>query len=284
MQRRTFLMAAAGCGAWQLRAERLPIRKGVLSTMLPKGLSWRDRFRLAREVGFEQVECTTAPDDATAAEIADASQAAGLPIHSVLNASNWKYPLSSPDSEVAAQGLRGMEASLRQARLWGADAVLLVPAVVDPRTPYQEAWVRSQQQIRRLLPLAEECKAVVAVENVIGARFLPSPLEFVRYIDEFQSRWVRAYFDVGNSLRFGFPQDWIRVIGSRLIKLHLKDASLKPKDGPPPHLLEGDVDWGAVRTALKEVGFKGPATVELPGGDEAYLREVSRRVDQVLGA
>jgi len=278
LPRRAFLASAAA----SVYAAPGRIRAAVLSTMLPKSLSWRERFDLAREAGFEQVECTTAPSDAVAEEIASASQAARLPIHSVLNEGNWKFPLSSPDPSLAAQGMRIMEASLRQAQLWGAGAVLLVAAVVDPKTRYQDAWTRSQQHIRRLLQLAEKSRAVIAIENVIGARFLPSPLEYVRYIDEFRSPWVRAYFDVGNSLRFGYPQDWIRTIGARLIKVHLKDAPLKPKDGPPPPLLEGDVDWAAVREALREVGFQGSATVELPGGDAAYLREVRRRVERIL--
>jgi hexulose-6-phosphate isomerase len=284
MDRRAFLAAASGLYAERALGARLPVRAAVLSTMLPRTLSWREQFELAREAGFEQVECMTARSEAAADEIAKASQSARLPVHSVLNEWNWKYPLTSPDPEIAAQGMRGMEASLRQARLWGAETVLLVPAVVDPKTRYHEAWTRSQQQVRRLLQLAEECRAVIAIENVIGARFLPSPLEYVRYIDEFQSPRVRAYFDVGNSLRFGFPQDWIRTIGGRLVKVHLKDARSKPQDGPQPALLEGDVDWAAVREALSDVGFKGSATVELPAGDAAYLSEVRRRVERILSA
>ena len=98
-------------------------------------------------------------------------------------------------------------------RCWGADAVLLVPAVVDATTSYKDAWTRSQQVIReRLLPLASELKVIVAVEEVWN-KFLLSPLEFARYVDELDSPWLKAYFDVGNVVFYGYPQDWIRSLG-----------------------------------------------------------------------
>ena len=284
MQRRHFLFAATAAMA-PLQAARLPIRKGVYAAMLPKDLSWADRFKLARDVGFEQVECATAVDDAEAQQILEASKGSGLRVHSVMNSAHGKYSFSSPDPAVVAAGMKGLETSLRNARLWGSDTVLLVPGFVTADVGYRDCWVRSQREIKRILPLAAELKVVIAVENV-GNRFLLSPLEFAQYVDEFASPWLRAYFDVGNVIRWGFPQDWIRTLGKRIVKLHLKDPSARQAPGPPPPnrapLLEGDVDWRAVHKALTEIGYSGSATVELPGGDAEYLRDVVRRVDKIL--
>jgi hexulose-6-phosphate isomerase len=292
MNRRSFLTAGAVgavfTGAGPLaEAQRLPIRKGVLLGMLPKDLTVAERFQLARDVGFEQVECRTTPDQKAAEEIKKAAEASGLRIHSVMNASHWDFPLSSPDPAVVEKGLQGIQTSLRNAHFWGADTVLVVPAVVDARTGYREAWERSQKQIRTLLPLAEELKVILALEEVWN-KFLLSPLEFARYIDEFQSPWVRAYFDVGNVVLYGYPQDWIRTLNKRIVKLHLKDFQFKPDpiskkpvaDWVP--LREGAIDWIEVHRALTEIGYSGSATVELPGGDATYLREVSHRVDLIL--
>ncbi|MBM3744801.1 MAG: sugar phosphate isomerase/epimerase [Acidobacteria bacterium] len=281
MNRRSFLAAGAATLAASATGARLKIRKGVYAGMLPRTLSWADRFKLARDVGFEDVECGTVTEPAAAEEIKKASETSGLRIHSVMNQAHWKFPLSSSDPAVVAESVKGMETSLQNARLWGADTVLLVPAVVNPQTRYQDAWTRSQQHIRKLLPLAQKLKVVIGIENVWN-KFLLSPLEMARYVDEFKSPWVRAYLDVGNMVLFGFPQDWIRTLGQRIVKVHFKDFRFQKRQAEFVPLREGEIDWPEVHKALAEAGFTDTATVELPGGDEAYLREVSRRVDLIL--
>ncbi len=280
MNRRSFLGTTASL-ALGTTAGRLPIRKGVLLGMLPRTLSYAERCRLARDVGFEELECGTVEDPKEAEEIKKAAQAAGLRIHSVMNQAHWKYPLSSGDPDVVAQSLKGMETSLENARYWGAEVVLLVPAVVNAETRYRDAWDRSAAQIRKLLPLAEKNRVVIAVENVWN-KFLLSPLEFAQYVDQFRSPWVRAYFDVGNVLLFGFPQDWIRTLGGRIVRLHFKDFRFRKRVAEFVGLGEGDVEWAEVYKALVEIVYKGTATVELPAGDAEYLKEVSRRVDRIL--
>ena len=260
---------------------RLPVAKALYIDMLPKTLGYADRFKLARDTGFEQVECGTAASQEEAEEIKKAAEAAPLRIHSVMNRAHWRYPLSSSDPDEVAKSIEGMETSLRNASFWGADTVLLVPAVVNARTRYQDAWTRSQQHIRGLLPLAEKLKVIIAIENVWN-KFLLSPIEFARYLDDFGSPWVRAYFDVGNILLYGYPQDWIRTLGKRIVKLHLKDFRIAKSTFEWVPLREGNIDWPEVYRALDQVGYSGTATCELPGGDEAYLREVSRRVDLIL--
>jgi len=174
------------------------IHKSTLISMLPRQLSYADRFAMARDAGFEAVEMQTMTKDDEAAEVKEASKKAGVRIHSVMNMDHWRLPLSSSDPQVVAGSVKGMETSIKNAALWGADAVLLVPAVVDSTTSYRDAWTRSQQVIReRLLPMARDVKVIIAVEEVWN-KFLLSPLEFARYVDEFDSPWVKAYFDVGN--------------------------------------------------------------------------------------
>ncbi|HXK60814.1 MAG TPA: TIM barrel protein [Acidobacteriota bacterium] len=255
------------------------IKKGVLINMLPGELSYEERFRLAQRVGFEGLEARTVVDQSVVAEIKEAAQKTGITIHSVMNMDHWKYPLSSADPAVVEKSMQGMRTSLQNAKEWGAGAVLLVPAVVNPETSYKDAYSRSQERIRELIPLAKELGVVIGVENVWN-KFLLSPLEFARYIDELDSPWVKAYFDVGNVVLFGYPQDWIRILGDRIIRIHLKDFDFEKKEFVP--LREGSIDWPEVRAALREIRFKGFATVELRGGDEAYLKEVSSRVDRIL--
>jgi hexulose-6-phosphate isomerase len=280
MNRRTFL-ATGGAALMNAAPARLPIKKAVEFEMLPKSGSYADRFQMARDAGFEQVECPTMPDEHEAEEVKKASEKTGLRIHSVMNMAHWKYPLSSSDPAVVAESVKGMETSLRNAHFWGAETVLLVPAVVNAETRYRDAWTRSQHEIRKLIPMAQQLNVIIGIEEVWN-KFLLSPLEFARYIDEFNSPWIRAYFDVGNVVISGYPQDWIRTLGKRIIKLHIKDFKFENDVAKWTPLREGAINWPEVYKALHEIGYTGSATVELERGDAAYLREVNRRFDLIL--
>jgi L-ribulose-5-phosphate 3-epimerase len=259
-----------------------PKKSMLVSLLQPKELPLVDRFAIARDAGFVGMEMHTVADKAEAELAKEASAKTGVKIHSVMNADHWRFPLSSSDPEVLTKSVAGMETSLRNAALWGATAVLLVPAVVNATTTYQEAWTRSQKVIReRILPLAQELKIIIAVEEVWN-KFLLSPLEMARYVDEFNSPWVKAYFDVGNIVFYGFPQDWIRTLGKRIVRVHLKDFKLDRGAGrfEWKNLGEGDIDWVEVRKAFSDIGYDGYMTTEISGGDAAYIKDVSARLDR----
>ena len=295
--RRRFLqiIAAALAAAGEIRpvlaqpvsAAQTPggrIRKSTLISMLPKEGSYAERFAIARNAGFEAIEMQTVTDEKEAADIRQASLDSGLEIHSVMNQAHWRLPLSSSDPDVVTRSVQGMETSLRNAALWGADTVLLVPAVVDASTSYRDAWTRSQRVIReRLLPMAEKLKVVIAIEEVWN-KFLLSPLEFAKYVDEMDSPWLRAYFDVGNVVFYGYPHDWIRTLGKRIVKVHVKDFKLERGKGQFAwkNIGEGDIDWPEVRRALSDIGYSGYVTTEVSGGDAAYLKDLSARLDRFL--
>lgn len=296
--RRTFLKAVAAVaasagraaasarppGTAQVAATDHAIKKAVLISMLPKDLPYAERFAIARAAGFEAIEMQTIARPEEAAEIREAATKTGLRIHSVMNMDHWRMPLSSADPDVVTRSVQGMETSLRNAALWGADTVLLVPAVVDATTPYRQAYERSQRVIReRLLPVARDAKVIIAVEEVWN-KFLLSPVEFARYVDEFDSPWLKAYFDVGNVVIYAFPQDWIRTLGARIVKIHLKDFNFDRPNGrfTWKPIGEGDIDWPEVRRALHDINYGGYVTTEVNGGDAAYLKDVAGRVDRFL--
>lgn len=289
IDRRTFLESAAmvsAAGAIATRpgeAATGTIKKALYMEMLPKNLPTLDKFKLAVDVGFEGIEVPTADSQKQAEEFREASVKSGLKIHSVMNQAHWEYPLSSADPEVVKKSIAGMETSIHNAKMFGASTVLLVPGVVNAKTMYRDAYNRSQKLIReRLLPLAQEQKIIIGVEEVWN-KFLLSPLEFVTYVDSFQSPWVRAYFDVGNILLYGYPQDWIRTLQKRIVKLHVKDFHMDQKEGRFywRNLGEGDVDWLEVRKALGEIGYDSYMTAEIDGGDAVYLKDVVGRMNRI---
>lgn len=259
------------------------MRKAACVGVLPKEISVLEKFEMAKRAGFEGIEPNTLYSPAEVEEYKKASQQTGIRVHSIMNSDHWRYPLTDNDPEVVKKCVAGIRTSLQNAHDLGADTVLLVPGVVTSAVRYSEVYERSQKQIRELLPFAKDLGVVIAIENV-GNRFLLSPLEFVRYIKDFQSPWVKGYFDIGNLGRNGYPQDWIRTIGDQLTKVHIKrfePGTDTPKFDPNDRRTEG-IDWNSVRTALTDVRYTGWITAEVKSGDEAYVTEVSRRMDRFI--
>ena len=287
MERRDFLKYGMAVGLGMTVPGRGPagapktatLRKALQIGMLPKGLSDAEKFELAKKCGFEGIEGHPIRDLKAAERLGELAKRTGVPIHSIVYG-GWHAPFSDPNPRTIEKGLAEMETALRSAKAQGADTVLLVPAVVTENVRYIDAYKRSQKHIRKLLPLAEQLQVVIAVENVWN-KFLLSPLEFARYVDEFDSPWLKAYFDVGNVVIYGYPQDWIRTLGKRIVRIHLKD--FKRQGYQWKSLLEGDVNWAEVQQALDEIGYDGFVTPELRGGDEAYLKDLSARVDKIIG-
>lgn len=256
------------------------LKKAVLWSMLPDKLSIAERFKLAANVGFEGVEAQTTEDTKVVEEMREAAGKAGIPIHSVMNMGHWQNPLTSDKPEVVQKSVEMLKISLGNAKAWKSETVLLVPGVVNAETRYKDAYARAQKVIREeVIPAARAAGVTVAIENVWN-KFLLSPLEFARFVDECQDERLGAYFDIGNNVQYGFPEDWILTLGKRIKRMHLKD--FKRGTNKFVDLREGDVDWPAVRKAITEIGYSGFLTVELPGGDEAYLRDVARRVDLIF--
>lgn len=286
MTRRTFMKSAAATAALAgsipgeaAETFRGELRKSLYWGMLPKEMGIRDRFRLIKRCGYDGVEVPTIEKDEDAQELKAAAAETGVAIHSIMNAAHWQSPFSSDDPAVIQKGMAGMETSIRNAKDFGADTVLLVPAVVNAETSYRDAYVRSQKHIRELLPMAREYDIVIAIENVWN-RFLLSPIEFARYVDEFESPYLQAYFDCGNIALYGFPHDWIRTLGRRIVKVHIKGFDTKKREFT--NILDGTIDWKEVRRAFSDIRFSGYIGAELSAGDEAYLKDVSVRMDRII--
>ena len=299
MNRREFLQQSAGAVALAavapagFAAEQgggapvptRPIHKAIMYATLGIKGTVLEKLQAAKEAGFEGVEMMSHMDQD---EVLRARDQTGLTIPSVCGKEHWAKPLSHPDPKVRAEGLAALEQTLRDAKRYGATSVLLVPGVVNQEISYNDAYTRSQAEIRKAIPLAQELGVKIAIENVWN-HFLLSPLEAARYVDEFASPAVGWHFDVGNIINSGWPEQWIRILGHRIQKLHIKEYSRKKRDaqglwkGFDVRLLEGDDDWPAVMKALDEVGYKGWAMTEQPGGDTLEgLKDLVRRFDRIL--
>ncbi len=217
-ERRSFLRTAGAA----VIAASLPGRAQIASAAEEPTTPWKRAFmlgglvegsplpvfQLLKEAGFEGVELIS-PNKLDLHEVQGARDKTGLVIHGVSGARHWRDTLSDPDPQVVARGIEAIRQEFADCKAYGGTTVLVVPAVVNKKVHYREAYERSQQNIRKLIPDAEKHGIKIAIEEVWN-KFLLSPVEFARYIDEFESPWVGAYFDVGNIVEYGYPEQWIR--------------------------------------------------------------------------
>ena len=297
MDRRRFLQIA-GAGAFaaagatvfaQAPAKKRSLKKAVnLGMVKADGASILDKFKIIKEAGFQGVELNR-PDTIPMEELLKAKADTGLEIAGIICTTHWGKPLSHPDEKVREQGFKGLELALKDAGELGCTRVLLVPGVVNKDVRYDDCWKRSQELIKRAIPIAEAAKCKIAVENVWN-QFLLSPMEAARFVDDLNSPWVGWHFDIGNVITYGWPEQWIRILGPRILNLHLKEYSRKKRDaeglwkGFNAELGEGDVGWPDVMKALDEIGYQGYGIAEVPGGGPDRMKFLSDRIEQLYAS
>ena len=258
------------------------LKKAVKYGMIKAGNTPLEKFELIKRLGFQGVEIDS-PSGVDKEAAVKAKQKTGIDIHGVIDSEHWQVRLSDPSPDVREKALETLRGALRDAKFYGATTVLLVPGkVADPQNEnFNQVWERSHAQIRKALPLAKELGVKIAIE-VVWNDFITKPEQLVKYVDEFNDPAVGAYFDVSNMIKYGVPPaDWIRALGKRMLKFDFKGYN--GKTGQWVEIGEGTENWPDVLTALEEVGYHGWATSEVKGGDEQWLKEVSERMDRVLG-
>jgi hexulose-6-phosphate isomerase len=272
------LGSAALMGRATARAGDAPQWK--LAYMLGAAGPIRDRLDQVKAAGFEGVELLS-PNQIDTDEIRSARDATGLVVHGVSGSRHWSDPLSDPNPEIVAKGIAAIKQSIQDCKAYGGTTVLVVPAIVTPKVSYQEAWDRSTSALKQVVPVAEEAGITLAIEEVWN-RFLLSAPEMARYVDQFESPAVKAYFDVGNVVEYGYPQEWIRTLGPRIVKVHVKEYA-KPKRFDYALGKGGEIDWPAVRQALVDINYQGWITAEVPWTDpEKMQAEVVSPLKQLL--
>jgi hexulose-6-phosphate isomerase len=225
------------------------------------------------ELAFGAGELGLDTTEATCRTIVEKAKHLDMAIATLATGQYWALPLSARDPVQRRSAIDFTRRYIEVAHWLGVPTILVIPGVVDvawdpsvPVTPYQEVWDNATQSLRELLPWAEKHGVTMALENVWN-KFLVGPVEFRVFIDQFDSPFVRSYFDVGNVVVNGYPEHWIEILGSRIAAVHYKnykrDDPRGAVSGFGDDLLVGDVNFGAVRGALEKIGYNGPITAEM---------------------
>ncbi len=239
-----------------------------------------EKFQLCKDIGYSGMELISPLDGFSVDEVNAARQSTGMPVHGLVDMKHWDIRLSSPDDATREQGVKYLRQAIEDSHAMGGFTVLLVPGKVDgDQETHDDVWKRSIVGIHQVLDTASRLGVQVLIENVWNG-FCETPEKYRDYIDEIDSPWVSAYFDIGNVRKFGKSEDWIRALGKRIVKLDVKDWSAK--DGFCK-IGDGDVNWPQVRQALEEIQFSGWCTAEVQGGGADELRDIHKRMTAVLG-
>lgn len=295
MNRRSFLnLAATGAAGYAAARAAGPatreIHKGIMLGTVGGELGKlpvREKFEAIRDAGFEGVEAMSHMDRA---EVSAAYAATGLKCASVCGSLHWDKTLTHNSEAVREEGLAALKHTLEDAGVWGAGSILLVPGVCDVNTPYDVAVERAYAGISEAVPLAEKLKVRISIENVWNNLFL-SPVEAAWFVDRFHSPWVGWHFDVGNIIHYGWPEQWIHILGKRINRLHIKEYSRAKSDkqgkwaGFDAEYLKGDNNWPAVMRALDDVGYHSWGIAEQGGaGSPAGLKKLSGEMDRIFAS
>ena len=290
MNRRDFLAAStAALASAPLLAADTPkapkLKKALKYDMIGVKGSPTDKFNAIKKLGFLGVEINS-PGGLKLDEIVAATKETGIVVHGVIDSVHWNDTLSSPKEEIRAKGLRALIGAIADAKIVGADTVLLVPGAVKEDVTYEQCWERSTAEVKKAIPDAEKAGVKIAIE-VVWNNFITKPEQLIEYVDQFKTETVAAYFDISNMVKYGVqPADWIRKLGKRMVKFDFKgfnNDQFKAKKSGWVDIGEGTEDWPEVLKALAEVKYSGWATAEVAGGDEKYLKGLSEKMDKVLG-
>jgi hexulose-6-phosphate isomerase len=279
-------LAAAALGSAQADQDgpkKRTLRKAIMYATIGFKGSVLEQFKAVKAAGFEGVEPMSHMKQD---EVLQALNDTGLKAASVCCNTHWGKPLSDPDERKRQEGLEGLQQALRDARRYGASSVLLVPGVVKDGVTYDECFKRSVAEIRKAVPLAQELGVKIAIENVWN-NFITKPEQAVAFLDAIDSPQVGWHFDIGNVIRYGQPEEWIPVLGKRILKLHIKEFSRNPAKGFRVAFFEGDNNWPAIMKALDAVGYQGWGISEQPAAqskDATAMKDLAERMDRIFAS
>ena len=270
--------------------------KSICSIIFPADQPIEASFGQAKAAGFDAMELRIGRDvplnsaDPDLRKIADAARQSGIAIATLwVSEPLHENPLNHDSAEVRARGVAAINRSVEIATALNCGALLLYPGRLGNGAKldvgYELTWERFTAELKKCIPAAARARVYLNPENVWN-KFLVSPLEMRAFVDQFKSPWLQTHFDIGNVMQYGYPQDWILTLGSRIKRVHVKDYKLsaRSEQGRFIDLLAGDVDWKAVMAALVKVGYKGFLSPEIgyDASQPEQLRTVSQQLDRII--
>lgn len=284
------------------------MEKSINAWCFSKGKSLEDMCILAKKSGFKFIELnmsekipndnivkdlglvegqylTLDMDEEDFKKIFHIVKSYNLTISGISTSLLWNNSLTDNDENIRERGKYIVKKMIKAASFLECDSILLVPGLVTKDVSYDLAYKRAKDALLYLKKFAEDAKVNIGIENVWN-KFLLSPLELRDFVDSIGSEYVKVYFDAGNVLQFGFPEQWIYILGNRICRVHVKDfdKTIGNIHGFK-NLLQGDMDFSALMKSLKDVSYDGFITAELSPyntNPDQLIYDTSKALDYIL--
>ncbi len=257
-----------------------------ITQIVISGMSFDETLELCQEAGYEAVELTFREGGALDINMSESEikrvgekcAAAGIEIASIIASYKDRGNMLSVDQEERKRGSKSTARALEICGILDAGAILLHPGQLTPQGTYEDAWNGLLAELKELAPIAEAHKSAIGVENVWN-KFLLSPREMAEFIDAVGSEWVGTYLDTANMMAYGYPEHWVRSLGHRIKKVHLKD--FKRSEHKFVNLLDGDTDWKTLMKEFRDIGYDGYLVHEV-GGNRETLIDIAERMRKIV--
>jgi L-ribulose-5-phosphate 3-epimerase len=269
------------------------MKKGINLWCFPSEWTIEKKIKVAKQAGFQGIELnieqngylTVEATNQQLIEIKNLVERHHMEITSISSNLFWQFSLTSNNREERQRAIEIIKTMVDIASFLSVSTILVVPGLVTEEVSYHEAYDRSKQGLLEAADYAREKDVTIAIENVWN-KFLLSPLEMKRFIEEINHSHVGVYFDVGNILNIGFPEQWIQILGNKIKRIHVKDFKAEVGNFHGfTTLLQGDVNWISVITALKDVGYDDFITAEIMPPKyyvEPFIYETSTNMDVII--
>lgn len=221
--------------------------------------------------GFDAIELITRTQpngehqpytDTQIREIRDAIEVNGVMLSGICIGSSRDFGLVDYGEIGKGRIMRDFRDAILSAKELGS-GVVLISFFGRNKIKNEDAQNRVIENICELVPIAEECRLILALEMTL------SPEIMTDMIDKIGSQSVGIYYDVGNMTAGGFDNaDAIRELGGYISAIHIKDRVI---GNGGRRLGEGDVNFEDVRDALVEIGYDQVLTLETPIMDDPEI-------------
>ncbi|MBG9981503.1 L-ribulose-5-phosphate 3-epimerase [Aerococcaceae bacterium DSM 111020] len=251
---------------------------GIYEKALPKDITWPERLKLAKQLGFDFVEMSVDETDERLARldwtneeiksVHDAILESGVGIYSMCLSGHRRFPFGSQDSDIRKTALKMMEKAIDLASKLGIRNIQLAGYDVYYETKTDLSREFFVENLKKSVAMAAKKQVMLSIE-IMDDPFINSIEKYLEIRQQVNSPWLSVYPDLGNLS--AWPENNIGLELEKGINeiaaIHLKDTRNVTKDyeGQFKNVPwgEGDVDFLAGLKTLKRLGYEGTFLLEM---------------------
>ncbi|MEZ8065532.1 L-ribulose-5-phosphate 3-epimerase [Vibrio sp. FF145] len=263
-------------------------RVGLYEKALPNELSWEDKLKQTKELGFDFLEISVDESDERRSRLdwndeevyalRRLCEKHGVPLQSMCLSAHRKFPFGSADPVIREQAVIHMEKAISLAYKLGIRTIQLAGYDVYYEPADKVTHQRFIEGMKLSALLAERSGVMLAVE-IMDTDYLNSLSKFEVLSREVNSPYFTAYPDVGNISGWNYDiVTELKLSKPRITQIHLKDTYKVTGEykGQFRDLVigDGEVDFNAIFETLKETECVVPLVIEMWAQDERWKENI----------